>query len=177
MSRWFRHGSTLMVRSNADQRQRLHSCLLNLRRLNELGRLRCHGIAMMEATHATERLNSLFDARGRDQWAICRRILGEPEVRSVVMVIPDVLSHEAFQMAFVQNNHMIQQISTEGSPINPGILPSGLATAVNGSSYTFSVAERSPNHSLTGAICSVPAAPTNLMQSALQEMFEPQLRC
>jgi hypothetical protein len=30
------------------------SVVLNLRRLNEVGRLRCHGIAMMEATHATE---------------------------------------------------------------------------------------------------------------------------
>ena len=42
--------------------------------------------------------------------------LGEPEVRSVVVVIPDVLPHEAFQMAFVQNDHMIQQISAAASP-------------------------------------------------------------
>jgi hypothetical protein len=75
------------------------SVFLNLRRLNEVGHLRLHGIAMMEATQATEGLNSLFDAYGWGHWAVCRRILGEPEMRS---------AHEAFQMAFVQNDHMIQ---------------------------------------------------------------------
>src|SRR4029077_11020576 len=73
------------------------SVVLNLRRLDEVGRLRCHGIAMMEAIRATECLNSLFDVRGRGHWAVHRRILGEPEMRSVVMVMPDVLHHEAFQ--------------------------------------------------------------------------------
>ena len=70
---------------------------------------------MMQAAEAPERLNSLFNARGRSHWALGRRILGEPEVGSVLMVIPDVLGHEAFQMAFVQNDHMIQQISAAAS--------------------------------------------------------------
>ena len=84
------------------------SALRNLRRRNEVGRLRHHGIAMMQAAQTTERLNSLSSARGWSHGALGRRILGEPEVRSVIVVILDVLAQEAFQMALVQNDHMIQ---------------------------------------------------------------------
>lgn len=33
-------------------------------------------------------------------------------MRSIVVVVADVLSHETLQMPFVQNDHMIQQISS-----------------------------------------------------------------
>lgn len=41
-----------------------------------------------------------------------RGLLVQPEMRSVAVVITDVLVDEAFQMAFVQNDHVIEQIAT-----------------------------------------------------------------
>ena len=88
----------------------------------------------MQAAEAPERLNSLFDARGRSHWARDRRILGEPEMGSVHVVIPDVLRHEAFQMAFVQNDHMIQQIAPAAShpALGNSVLPRTPKCSANG---------------------------------------------
>ena len=45
------------------------------------------------------------------------RFLRQREVRPVVLIVADVVIHQAFQMAFVQNNHMVKQIaSTVANP-------------------------------------------------------------
>ena len=39
-----------------------------------------------------------------------RRSLCQSEMRSVVVVVMNVLAHQTFQMALIENNHMIEQI-------------------------------------------------------------------
>jgi hypothetical protein len=40
-----------------------------------------------------------------------RCLLAQPEMGPILVVITDVLGHEAFQVAFAQDNHMIEQVS------------------------------------------------------------------
>lgn len=38
-------------------------------------------------------------------------LLVEPKMRSVVIVVIDVLTHQALQMAFIENDHMVEQVA------------------------------------------------------------------
>ena len=40
-----------------------------------------------------------------------RRFLAQRKMRSILVIIPDVIVHQAFQMPFVENDHMIVQIA------------------------------------------------------------------
>ena len=40
-----------------------------------------------------------------------RSLLPQPEMRPVVVVVADVLGHEPFQMAFIEHDHMVEQIA------------------------------------------------------------------
>jgi len=44
-----------------------------------------------------------------------RRVFRQPQMRAVMVIVADILSHEPFQMPCVQNNHMIQQVSSAAS--------------------------------------------------------------
>ena len=44
-------------------------------------------------------------------FSTCRSLLRQPEVGSVIVVVTKVFDHEPFQMAFVQHNHMVEQIA------------------------------------------------------------------
>ena len=41
----------------------------------------------------------------------CRSLLVQAEMSPVFMVITDVLIHEALQMAFIENDHMVEQVA------------------------------------------------------------------
>ena len=43
--------------------------------------------------------------------SVFRSVLAQPEMRPILVVVADVLGHETFQVALVQDNHMIQQVS------------------------------------------------------------------
>jgi hypothetical protein len=33
-------------------------------------------------------------------------------MRAIIVVVADILTHEAFQMPFIRNDHMVEQVST-----------------------------------------------------------------
>src|ERR1035438_1928442 len=55
-----------------------------------------------------------------------RRLLVQPEVGSVVVIIGNVLGEESFQMSLIQRDHVVEQVAaaasdpTFGDPILPG---------------------------------------------------------
>src|ERR1022692_1379320 len=55
-----------------------------------------------------------------------RRLLVQPEVGSVVVIVGNVLGDESLQMALIQRDHMVEQVAaaasdpTLGDPILPG---------------------------------------------------------
>jgi len=59
------------------------------------------------------------------------RSFAQCQMRSVFMVVADVLTHEAFQMALIENNDMIEQVPTAiadpafGNTVLPRTLKAG----------------------------------------------------
>ena len=55
----------------------------------------------------------------------CRSLFLQPEVRPVIMVIADVLVHQALQVAFIENDYVIEQIpaATANESLRHAILP------------------------------------------------------
>src|ERR1035438_7906497 len=60
-----------------------------------------------------------------------RRLLVQPEVRSVVVIVGNVLGEESLQMPLIQRDHVVEQVAaaasdpTFGDPILPGPLHRG----------------------------------------------------
>jgi hypothetical protein len=54
-----------------------------------------------------------------------RRSLGHRKMCSIIVVLTDVLVHQSLQVAFIQNNHLVEQISTAASDpeLNNAVLP------------------------------------------------------
>ena len=63
---------------------------------------------MMQTAEPRRRDSSPARIRVLRRLAICRRSLLQPEVRSVVVVVTDVLAHQAFQVALVENDDMVE---------------------------------------------------------------------
>jgi hypothetical protein len=70
--------------------------------------LRC--VAVVQSTESRKRSNVACRGRASLRRSTHRRVFRKPQMRSVLVVAADVLSHEAFQMPLVQNDHMIQQV-------------------------------------------------------------------
>ena len=65
-------------------------------------------IAVVQSTQAF--LRNYPTLRGGTHSA-CRRLLAEPKMRSVVMVIGNILGEQPLQMAFVQRDHVVEQLT------------------------------------------------------------------
>lgn len=54
-----------------------------------------------------------------------RRFLRQPKMRSVALVVADVLIHQPLQMALIKNDHMVEQVAAAVSnpPLRNAILP------------------------------------------------------
>jgi hypothetical protein len=85
-------------------------------------------IAVMQPAHA------LLANHGTPFQRACpasRRLLVQPEVGSVVVIIGDVLREEALQMSLIQRDHVVEQVTaaasdpTLGDTILPGTLNRG----------------------------------------------------
>jgi len=65
--------------------------------------------------------------RGRFLRTSCRRLLRQTEMRPVIVVVADVLGHEALEVAFVEYDYMIEQIAaTADESLCYSILPRAL---------------------------------------------------
>jgi len=69
---------------------------------------------MMQAAESREgpyRASHCGTAHGPARW----RVLHQPQMRPICMVIADVLAHESIQMQFVYYDHVIKQVSAAAS--------------------------------------------------------------
>jgi hypothetical protein len=80
---------------------------------------------MMETAQPWHRHNLAVCFDSGSWLTTCRRFLLQPKMRSVVVIVTDVLVHEALEMLFIQNDHMIEQISTAAAnpPFCNAVLP------------------------------------------------------
>jgi hypothetical protein len=56
-------------------------------------------------------IDPVYKRRADRDWPARGRVLREPEVRPVLMVVAHVIGHKPLEMPFIQNNDMVQQIS------------------------------------------------------------------
>lgn len=69
-------------------------------------------IAMMQATQSRHGHNFCVGwSCQRCCISTSRRLLAQPEMSAVLVVIADVLAHQVFQMALVEDDHMVEQIA------------------------------------------------------------------
>jgi len=68
---------------------------------------------MVQTTHAREGLYCSA-GRGEDR-ASCWRVLAQPEMCSILMVVADVFAHEALEMMLIEHDHMIQEVASAAS--------------------------------------------------------------
>lgn len=73
--------------------------------------LRCYAVAMMQATKSSEGLNPASVVRACSGGASFWRVLGQPQMGSVFVVVADVFAHESLQMPFTEHDHMIEQVT------------------------------------------------------------------
>ena len=66
---------------------------------------------MMQAAEPGHHDDFAPGLRATHRYATGRRFLRQREMRPVLVVVADVLVHQAFQMAFIQNDHMVEQIA------------------------------------------------------------------
>src|ERR1039458_8591472 len=71
----------------------------------------CREVVAMVQTAKPRHRNNLRCAAGLDGQAICRCLLCQSKVRSVVMVVTDVIGHQAFEMPFIECDDMIEEVS------------------------------------------------------------------
>lgn len=57
--------------------------------------------------------------------SVGRRLLAQPEMRSIIVMVVDIHCHKAFQMALVKHNHMVEQIAAAvaDEPLSHAVLP------------------------------------------------------
>ena len=67
---------------------------------------------MVQSAKPRHRDNFAVGMRSLGCHTACRCLLAQSEMRPVGMVIADVIFHQALEMPFIQNNHMIEQIPT-----------------------------------------------------------------
>src|SRR5262249_21250454 len=88
-------------------------------------------VTVVQAAESRNRSNLASGCRAQRDRPTHRGVFRKPQMRPVMVVIADVLSHKPFQMPFVQNNHMIQQVSSAAShpalrhPVLPRATKSG----------------------------------------------------
>jgi hypothetical protein len=100
---------------------------------SEIGRRSGSGsqiVAMMQAAEPRHGYNSGACIVALLGLTTSRRSLRQRQMRSVVMVIADVIIHEPFQVAFIEDDHMIKQVPTTIADPSFGnaVLPRALET-------------------------------------------------
>ena len=65
---------------------------------------------MMQPAEPWHRDNFAALVRTFRRLTACRSLLAQAEMRPVVVIVTDVLVHQAFQMPFIENDDLIEQI-------------------------------------------------------------------
>src|SRR5215472_17759771 len=87
-------------------------------------------VTMVQSAEAGPGMNPVADYRTTldraPRWGVFR----QPQMRPILVVIADILSHEPLQMPFIEDNHVIQQVSAATS--NPALGDAVLPRAAEG---------------------------------------------
>ena len=67
---------------------------------------------MVQAAEPRHRYDPAIYARILARFTTGRRSLREREMRSIVVVVMDVLAHQSFQMPLIDDDHVVEQITT-----------------------------------------------------------------
>ena len=80
---------------------------------------------MMQTAKPWTRYDYTAWIRGGRSFTACRRPLFQAKVRSVLVIITNVLIHEPFQMTLINNDHMVHQIpaATPHPALRHSVLP------------------------------------------------------
>ena len=70
---------------------------------------------MMQAAEPRHRNHLRIDRRSHLDLPASGSFLVQTEMSSIVMIVEDVLVHEALEMAFIQNDDLIEQIPAAGT--------------------------------------------------------------
>ena len=68
-------------------------------------------VAMMQAAEPWHRDDLATCTMIRFCFTSGRRSLGQRKMRSILMIVPDVLVHQAFQMPLIENDYVVKQIA------------------------------------------------------------------
>src|ERR1700692_1640988 len=71
-------------------------------------------VAMMQATQPWHRCHIVTDAASFPRFATRGRSLFQREMCAILVIIADIVVHQAFQMALIENNHVVEQIPAAG---------------------------------------------------------------
>ena len=77
--------------------------------------LRCHLITMVQPAESRKGLNLALARRANFCCTTCWRVLRESKMRPVLMVIEQVRRHQSFEMPLIQDDHVVQQVSSATS--------------------------------------------------------------
>jgi len=80
---------------------------------------------MVQAAESWQGLNLAFGPRGNCDCPTCWRVLRETQVRTVLVIVAYVLCHEPLQVPFIQDDHMVEQVSptTPNPALRNAVLP------------------------------------------------------
>src|ERR1039458_2425718 len=71
-----------------------------------------YGVTMMLSAESRKGVNLASHQRTHRCWPTRRRVLRESEVRPIFMVIANILSHQPLEVLLIQDDHVVQQVSS-----------------------------------------------------------------
>ncbi len=107
--------------------------------------LRCDCITMVQPTESRQGLNPAFTRRADFRRPTCWRALRESKMSPVLVIVVQVRRHQPFEMALIQDNHVVKQVASATShpALSNTVLP---RTAKGRASWLASDVPRGRNH-------------------------------
>ena len=77
-----------------------------------LSELSCYRVTMVQATESREGLNLASNRKTGHNRPTRWRVLGEPEMRPIRVVVAHILNHQPLQMSLIEDDHVVEQVSS-----------------------------------------------------------------
>ena len=94
--------------------------------------LRCDCITMVQPAESRQGLNPAFTRRADFRRPTCWRVLRESKMSPVLVIVVQVRRHQPFEMALIQDNHVVKQVASANLAI-------GVANRTDSASWGNSV--------------------------------------
>ena len=87
-------------------------------------------VTMVQPAESGQGLNLALTRRADFRRPTCWRVLRESKMRPVLVIVEQVGGHQPFEMALIQDNHVVQQVASATS--NPALRNTVLPRAAKG---------------------------------------------